>query len=207
MSIPFNARSLQEADVGTPLEVLSPVLFNTFKHHAGALRCRITSVAAAGPGALADLGSRMAVLGTKLMDLYIGQLTPREISTRVLELLRAQGRLERESFRAWLAEQNDYLVVPFAEDESRWVLRMGDEHARYIHLHPGRWSPATIRVRANVLKTAFLVLAHVRIYGGQSMDRKVINEVRQQHLGLSPLGQDPEGEAGLGAVLEVLGQQ
>jgi len=35
MSVPVNARALQEADAGTSLEVLPPVLFNTYKHHAG----------------------------------------------------------------------------------------------------------------------------------------------------------------------------
>ena len=64
-----------------------------------------------------------------------------------------------------------------------------------------------MRVRANVIKTALLVLAHVRLFGGDPMDRAVINEVRQEHLGLSPLGQDPEGDVGLGAVIEVLREQ
>jgi hypothetical protein len=48
----MNARSLQQADEGTPLEVLPPVLFNTFKHHAGALRARIGDVVARGHAGL-----------------------------------------------------------------------------------------------------------------------------------------------------------
>jgi hypothetical protein len=205
MSIPFNARALQEADAGTPLEVLPPVLFNTFKHHAGALRARIAAVAEAGPAALAEMGTRIAVLGTKLMDLYTGPLTPRDISCHIREQLREASRLELDAFRDWVAAQDDYAVVPL-EDGSRWVLRLGDETSRYVHLHPGRRSPATIRVRANELKTAFLVVAHVSIFGGDPLDVDVINDVRQEHLRLSPLGQEPEGEAGLGAVIEVLRQ-
>src|SRR5438128_350965 len=116
MNVSFNARTLQEADAGTPLEVLPPVLFNTFKHHAGALRARIAAVAEAGPAALADLGAGMAVLGTKLMDLYTGPLTPRDISTRILEQLHGGGRLDLDAYRAWLARQDEYAVVTFAED-------------------------------------------------------------------------------------------
>ena len=41
----INARTLQAADRGTPLEVPVPVLFNTWKHHAGALRVRIRETA------------------------------------------------------------------------------------------------------------------------------------------------------------------
>jgi hypothetical protein len=200
---PFNARAMQEADIGTPLEVPSPILFNTYKHHAGALRARIASVAAAGPGALAELAGRIAVLGTKLMDLYTGVLSPRELSTHVLDELHSAGRLELDAYRAWLIGQDKYAVITLP-DESRWVLRLGDEQDRYIHLHPGRWSPNSIRVRANVLKTAFVVLAHVGIFGGDPMDRGLVNAVRMEYLGISPLGQDPESDGGLGAVIEVL---
>jgi hypothetical protein len=146
----------------------------------------------------------MAVLGTKLMDLYTGALWPRDISAKVLGMLGAEGRLELAAFREWVGRQGDYAVVTFPEDGSRWVLRVGDEAERYVHLHPGRWSPATVRVRANVLKTAFLVLAHTALHGGGPLDRALINEVRREYLGLAPLGKDPEGEAGLGAVIELL---
>jgi hypothetical protein len=201
---PFNALAMQEADAGTPLEVPRPILFNTYKHHAGALRVRIASVAAAGPGALAELAGRIAVFGTQLMDMYTGPLSPHEICAHVLDGLRAAGRLELDAYRAWLSGQDQYAVVTLP-DESRWVLRLGDSQERYIHLHPGRWSPGTLRVRANVLKTAVLVLAHVRIFGGDPMDRTLINAVRRERLGLSPLGQDPDSEAGLGGVIAELG--
>jgi hypothetical protein len=118
-------------------------------------------------------------------------------------VLNNDNRLDRKAYRDWWADEEEYAVVVL-EDDSRWVLRLGDEQGRYIHLHPARWSPATVRVRANVLKTAFLVLAHVRIFGGDPRDRTVINSVRQKHLRLSPLGQDPEGELGLGSILEIL---
>jgi hypothetical protein len=36
------------------------------------------------------------------------------------------------------------------------------------------------------------------------MDRDVIDSVRAEHLGLPPLGRDPEGDAGLGALIELL---
>jgi hypothetical protein len=138
------------------------------------------------------------------MDLYTGPLTPRDISAGIIEQLREAGRLELPAFRAWLAAQEDYTVVTLPPDDSRWVLRLGDEAGRYIHLHPGRWSPARVRVRANVLKTAFLVLAHAGIHGSDPMDRAVINEVRRDLLGLSPLGEDVDEGLGLGAIIELL---
>lgn len=203
-SLAMNARALQEADAGTPLEVLPPVLFNTFKHHAGALRARVRAVAAGGDEAVRLAADRVAVLGTKLMDVYTGALSPREVSRRVIDRLAADGRLPAEAYREWLLGCEEYAVIDLPEDGSRWVLRLGDDAERYVHLHPGRWSPATARVRANVLKTAFLVLAHAEIHGADAMDRAVINRVRKTYLGLSPLGDDPEGGLGLGAVIAML---
>src|SRR5262245_22632255 len=98
----MNARALQEADAGTPLEVLPPILLNTFKHHAAALRARVQAIAAGGDEALLEAASHAAVLGTKLMDVYTGTLSPREICERVLKRLEADGRLELSAYRAWI---------------------------------------------------------------------------------------------------------
>jgi hypothetical protein len=137
------------------------------------------------------------------MDLYTGPLLPRELSEMVREQLRAAGRLEREPYRAWLVAQGGYAMLTLPGEETQWVLRLGEEE-RYVHLHPGRWSPGTLRVRANVLKTAVMVLAHVAVHGGEPLDREVVNAVRAEHLGLSPVGRDVEGEQGLGAVVALL---
>jgi hypothetical protein len=186
------------------LAIPEPVLFNTWKHHAGALRLRVAELAQAGPAALPEAVKHIVVLGGGLMDLYTGALWPVGICAKVVELLREEGTLEPEAYRAWLAGREDHAVFTFSEDDSRWVVRLGDEQGRYVHLHPGRWSPATVRVRANVLKTAFLVLLHVAVHGGDALDRTLINAVRGEHLGLSPLGRDPEGEGGLGAAIDLL---
>jgi hypothetical protein len=84
------------------------------------------------------------------------------------------------------------------------VLRLGDERDRYVHVHPGRWSPATLRVRANVLKTAVMVLAYVGVRGGDPLDRALVNRVRGEYLGLAPVGKDPAGEQGIGRFIDVL---
>src|SRR5262245_15779815 len=150
------------------------------------------------------MGSRLAVLGTKLMDLYTGTLPPAEIGRLVLDRLAAEGRLAAGPYAAWLEGQGGYAVVELSADGSRWVLRHSADPARYVHLHPGRWSPHTVRVRANVLKTAFLALVHAGLSGGDPMGRAVINAVRREFLGLPPVGADPEEEVGLGAVLALL---
>jgi hypothetical protein len=189
--------------MGSIGDVPSPVLFNTWKHHAGTLRVRIREAAADEAG-LRQLAGCVVVIGTELMDLYIGRLTPSEIAARVLTELKAAGRLALGPYRFWVEGQGGYGVLTFPEDESRWVLRLGDESDRYVHIHPGRWSPATLRVRANVLKTAVMVLAYVDVHGGDPLDRALVNRVRGEYLGLAPVGKDLAGAQGIGRMIDVL---
>ncbi len=184
-------------------EVPPPVLFNTWKHHAGALRQRIEETASGGAAALSELAGRLVVLGTELMDLYTGTFAPAEIAVKVIAALQAEGRLDVEPYRAWLKANAGYTVIPFAEDGSRWVLRFGDEGGRYVHVHPARWAPATRRVRANVLKTAVMALAHAAVYGGDPLDVRLVNKVRTNHLGLSKVRALADDQ-GLSVVIDLL---
>lgn len=186
----------------SPWEVPSPVLFNLWKHHAGALRQRIADVARGGPSALAVLPEQIVVMGTELMDLYTGPRSPAEIASRVLAMLAADGKLAPTVYRPWVVESGGYQTVTFPDDSTVWVLRVADED-RYVHLHPGRWTPQTRRVRANVLKTAIMALAHTAVHGGDPRDVKLVNRLRAEHLALSPM-REIVGEQGLGAVLDLL---
>jgi hypothetical protein len=191
------------SDHGSDTDVPFPVLFNTWKHHAGALRRRLADVRAAGVAALGVLPEQLLVMGTELMDLYTGTLTPAEIGARVLDALRAEDRLTWPKYHPWVEQNGGYRMLTFAEDGSQWVLRAGAEDDRYVHLHPGRWTPHTRRVRANVLKTALMVLAYTAVNGGDPRDVAVINRVRQQYLGMAPI-RELMGDQGLGVILDVL---
>ncbi len=184
-------------------EIPPPVLFNTWKHHAGALRTRIEEAAGRGDEGLRDLSNRLVVMGTELMDLYTGNFTPEQIAAKTVALLEAMGRLEQPAYRAWVQESGGYAVVTLAEDGSRWVLRQGEEGARYVHIHPARWAPQTRRVRANVLKTAVLALAYAAVHGRDPLDVRLVNTVRAQYLGLSKVRALADDQ-GLSAVIEVL---
>jgi hypothetical protein len=180
------------------------VLLNTWKHHAAALRSRIRETVQTGALALDELANYLDVIGTELMDLYIGHLSPAEIGDKVLAQLQAEDRVSLPAYRAWLSASGGYGVLTFVGDGSRWVLRLGDETGRYIHVHPARWAPRTCRVRANVLKTAVMVLAHVGVHGGDPMELARVNAVRAEYLSLAPMGRNLSGAEGLGALIELL---
>jgi hypothetical protein len=185
-------------------DVPSPVLLNPHKHHAGFLRERIGQAVSEGPPRLSTLAGELVVVGTKLMDLYYGPFSPCEIGEKVIADLKMQGRDSVDAFRRWIEAAGGYRVIEFPEDTSKWVLRFGEESDRFVHVHPARYSPFTIRVRANVLTTAVLALAHVKRHGGDPLSRSVVNAVRRDYLGLAPVGRDPSGDEGIGAVIELL---
>jgi hypothetical protein len=180
-----------------------PVLFNAYKHHAGALRRYIAEASSRGETGLAEMASRLVVIGTELMDLYTGAMTPVAIAERALDQLKRAGRLEVSAYKKWLYEQGGYGVVTLEEDTSCWVLRLGDEGGRYVHVHPARWKPHTRRVRANVLKTAVMVWAYVRAHGGSATDVGLVNAVRRQYVGLAPV-KELAGDQGLSVILDLL---
>lgn len=190
-----------DLDLASPTDpdyVPSPVLLNCWKHHVGAIRSRIDRL---DEDALNKLPAQLVRIGSELMDLYHGDFTPRAITMEVLDYLHTTSRLNLDAYRIWLEENRGYQVIPIAD--SSWVLRMGEEDGRYVHVHPGRWAPQTRRVRANVLKTAIMVMGYVHVKGGNPTSKKLVNYVRQEYLELSPMAR-VTGKEGLGAILDLL---
>jgi hypothetical protein len=189
--------------VPSPWEVPAPISLNTWKHHAGALRHQIAVISREGEPALAQLPARLRLIGTDLMDLYTGVLPPAAIATRILAFLKSEGKPDPAAYRAWLEENRGFRSLALTDDTSCWVLRLGVQGDRYVHVHPGRWTPLTQRVRANVLKTAIMLLAHIGVHGGDPRDIELINRVRSHYLQLSPI-KALAAEQGLGLIIDLL---
>lgn len=179
-----------------------PVLMNCWKHHAGWVRGRIAAAVAAGEPGLAALPAAMLVIGTRLMDVYVGALSPAGVADRLTTQLRAAGVADEPAFEAWLAGNAGYRVLTLPDDASNWTVRMGPRGGRYVHIHPGRWSPATLRVQANALRTAVMARA-LALARGAPADVRVVNEARERYLGLPAVARVSTG--GIGVALKALG--
>jgi len=189
---------MQRTSLIDRLEVPAPVLFNLWKHHGRAIRTRIDVTLTS----LDHLPNELVVIGHELMDLYTGEFMPCDIARQLCAQLDVLGALDQEAYRLWIGSNNGYQMLEL-DDSSCWALRYGHNPERHIHIHPGRWSPGTQRVRANVLKTAILVHSHVRLHGGDVFDVELINAVREQYLALSAIeGIDPS--EGLGLMIDTL---
>jgi hypothetical protein len=179
-----------------------PVLFNTWKHHAGWVRGRIAEAASGGDAGLKELADEVVVTGTKLMDFYTGELSPSAVAERVLDQLQAAGLSEFEPFERWVQDAGGYRMLTLPDDGSRWVLRLG-EGERYVHLHTARYSPHSLRVPGVSLKTAIVANALAQTRGRRVADLDTVNDARRTFLGLPPVAK-LTADGGLGEVLELL---
>ena len=192
-----------------------PVLMNRHKHHAGFLRERCRVLAAdletSERDMLRALADELLVVGTSLMDWYVGPMAPAAIARTVCEALERDCALAEPAYRAWLGARA-FRTITF-DDSTVWCVRGAYDDTptdRYIHVHPGRWTPQTLRVRANTLRSVALLLALAMRRGETARLREpdsdatlmLANEARAA-VGLSPMPSLTDGDR-LPEVLAVL---
>ncbi|KAA2239665.1 hypothetical protein F0L74_26090 [Chitinophaga agrisoli] len=156
------------------------VLFNALKHHLGAIGHLIASCP------VAELPQRLKVLGNSQMDLYLGRLSETDIARETILALAANGITSHTQYASWLQDHHGYRTI-ILSDHSAWILRAGKEEERYIHLHPGRYSPDSVRVKATVLKTAIALWIYLKHELITTIDLATLNRVRREVLDLSPI--------------------
>ncbi|MFC2138701.1 hypothetical protein ACFLTE_11050 [Bacteroidota bacterium] len=166
--------------------VTKPVSFNLFKHHLNYIQERINQVETIDD--FGNLKSEIKVIGTSQMDIYTGNLNPSRIAIKVLEKIEESIILTRDKYTSWLNySKSDYRLIRL-DDNSKWVCRSGtDDKERYVHIHPARNSYLTIRVKANALKTAILLLANKKLSKREIINEELIYDIRIKHLNLSPI--------------------
>ncbi|TWV96278.1 hypothetical protein [Chitinophaga pinensis] len=161
-----------------PLIKADNILFNALKHHRGFIRRQLMDVT---PHTLPE---RLKVLGNSQMDIYYGVLDLPDVFHEVTGQLNATGLSDEAGYLQRLKASGGYIEITLS-DTSRWILLHGIEPGRYVHLHPARYSPHSIRVKATVLKTALACMAILP--AGTQPDLQVLNHIRQSVLDLSPV--------------------
>ena len=137
------------------------------------------------------------------MDLYLGSLNPGQISNEIISNVKNFGVYTYIKYSKWLSEDGKHYKQIDLSDTSVWMLRLGNEKDRYIHIHPGRYSPFTMRVKATTLKTAIAVNVLAEGNKRKLSDLKHINEVRTLWLKLPPL---KTLSSGTGKILTLINQ-
>jgi hypothetical protein len=145
------------------------ILFNALKHHRGFI-CRQLQTAT-----VTSLPAMLKTLGNSQMDIYYGSLDLTSLYNEVITLIPAD---DEASYLVWL--NGEYKEITLS-DTSRWILLHGTEPGKYIHLHPARYSPHSLRVKATILKTAMAVIVSEVV-----PDLNAVNDIRRS-LSLSPV--------------------
>ena len=161
-----------------------PINFNCWKHHADFLKARIKEISQQKD--INKLITHFLKIGESQMDLYLGNLSPAEISKQITSYLKQQNLFSEMLFKSWIKAKGNYQAVSI-EDKSIWILRQGEDKERYVHIHPGRHSPHTIRVKSNTLKTAILITYFMQIGGLEIIDTKSVNKIRKIFLNEPPI--------------------
>lgn len=171
-----------------------PITFNAYKHHLEFIRLKTVSWR---EKPWSEIAKELQLIGKNLTDLYYGKLTVAEIFDEVCTYTSSLNINNRASLTNWLN--------PFAyrkmelSDGSVWVIREGNEQSGFIHIHPGKYSPLTIRVKAPVLKTV-IALA---VFGldVEHTELNTINQIRREKLHLSPVKKITSGK-GIARMME-----
>jgi len=144
----------------------------------------------------------LQTIGNSQMDLYLGDLDPVAIDSQIIAQLQQRGIAAPTHYAEWLASNGHYQLLQL-DDHSEWVLRWGEIDQQRVHLHPARYSPLSVRVRAPVLRSAYAIMVWQGWYGGDLFDLQLINRVRTAWLHLSPIAKLPPND-GLAALLSLL---
>ncbi len=166
----------------------APVMLNGWKHHHVFLLDQVRRWVKKPEQMFPLFVAKLKMLGESQFDIYTGKLLPEEIARDVKEKLEGFNVYERNAYYKWIERSPSLFWQISISDGSEWTLRKGDDPAEdfYIHIHPSRHSVYTHRLKANPLRTALatLVISNMR---QEKPNMVLLNKVRQEFLGLSPV--------------------
>lgn len=161
-------------EVGIPI----PIRFNPLKHHRNFMLKRLAGLSAE------EISGLLEPVCNNYNDVYTGALSPTDIAKRIIGILTADNVLGRENFTRWLNGNEAYRKL-LLDDGSEWIVRLGNEDERYIHLHPSRSGRHSIRFKGSSLKTVFLIKA-LQQDSNAPLSLEIVNRARML-IGLSPI--------------------
>ena len=171
-------------DEDEKFQTASPIKLNCWKHHLGFIKKQLPKLK---PQSEKNLTESLLQIGSSQMDLYLGEISPIKISEQIKSILKKNNIQNYTDFNLWLTQKHKQYYKYTLSDKSIWVLRKGVDAGRFVHIHPGRYSPHTIRVKSHTLKTAILFCA-----SGDDQTKKIetaeeINYLRKKYLMAPPL--------------------
>jgi len=160
------------------VKIPKPISFNPLKHHKEEILYFLENAAEIEFKDLIDSVCHNHV------DIYTGSISSNDISDSVIISLKEKGVYNKEDYEYWVRTGKGYRVL-ILDDNSIWILRIGDTAERYIHFHPARSGKFTVRFRGSTLKTVYQLRSDSS-KGHEPLSLESVNLARMQ-IGLSPV--------------------
>ncbi|MFC2125138.1 hypothetical protein ACFLU5_10025 [Bacteroidota bacterium] len=162
-----------------------PFIFNCWKHHFNFI---IEEISIAKASQSKDRLLRgLKKIGSSQIDLYIGGITAEMITRQISVKLERMNLMDPIPYLQWIHGNPDQYQKIQIDDGSWWTMKEGNLSGRHIHIHPGRYSLHTIRVKATVLKTVITLVFLSEKYNDGIPDVNEINQARINILDLPPV--------------------
>jgi hypothetical protein len=160
-----------------------PVTFNPVKHHLGYIMQQIKEWQKMEWPAIER---ELLLMGNNMLDLYYGSLSVSDILQECNHIFYTKRIINSLQLSEWLSPY-EYRKITLS-DSSVWVVKKGTDNERFIHIHPAKYSPFSIRARATTLKTvAALKTEATGIKKDSIFNINTVNQIRTGHLNLSPV--------------------
>jgi len=165
------------------VKIPDPITFNPHKHHYRFLLQEIGRWQTWQPEAIEK---ELLLLGENLLDFYFGKLSVTEICSECLYIFNKEKINNSEKLNSWLFPFEFRKIT--LSDSSEWVVKAGLDSQRFLHIHPAKQSPFTVRARAATLKTVVaLQILSVPVENNSNENLQNVNKVRKEILHLSPI--------------------
>lgn len=160
-----------------------PVTFNAHKHH---FRFLLNEIETWKTLDWKQVEAKLIEIGENLLDFYTGELSVENICEECIHYFNSRKISDKISFADWLNPYEYRKTV--LSDSSEWVIKEGNDPGRFIHIHPAKQSPHTIRVRAATLKTVIAIkIQNVTISNNINENLQMVNNIRTTYLHLSTI--------------------
>lgn len=165
------------------LNIPFPVSYSPLKHHFSYQLIFIRRAETSDNGLMAD---QMIIIGNNAIDVYSGNIPVIDLCDEIVQFIAEQRIHNSRDLAGWIGERG-YREVPLS-DGSRWVIRLSENAERFVHIHPGKKSSHTFRLRGTTLKTVLSLCILQKSEDTLSTpDLSTVNRIRKDLLGLSPV--------------------
>jgi len=160
-----------------------PVTFNPHKHH---FRFLLKKIDLWRKTDWSFVEKELLLIGSNLIDLYLGGLAVEQVCKECIDYFWKKEISDSAEFKKWLAPK-EFRKIELS-DKSLWVIKKGVDKERFIHIHPAKNSPLSIRVKGTTLKTVLALLINgEKPTGDLQSNLKKVNQIRTGYLKLSPI--------------------